>query len=157
VREYALPYNFLMRMPRSNQGFRRFAVVLGLVTFLVSVVYFVCDEWKPSEEDSVAMSAQVYEDQLHACRNDAGSKLSECVAEAEKSYRATTGQVYRAQWSDALMDWSVYAVSSTLLSFLVAFAVRTIGSACARFTGSTEPLIPEQKRLILNREEYSLR
>jgi len=134
----------------SYPGFRRFAVALGLVTFLISVTYFVRDEWKPGEEDSVAMSAQIYEDQLRGCIKGAGSDSSECVDKAEKSYRASASQIYRPDRSDSLMYWSVCAVTSSLLGFLVVLAVRTIGSVCVRSRGSVEPLIPERKRLVLS-------
>jgi hypothetical protein len=100
----------------------------------------------------MAISAQIYEDQVHACRQNIGLNSNECEVEAEKHYRASAGRIYRDSWSDTLMDCCIYAISGIFLSVLMALAVRIIGFLSATFARSSGPLIQEPKRIILSYE-----
>jgi hypothetical protein len=139
-------------LPPLSPGFGRLSRVLALATLVLTVAYFGGSARKPSEEDSVSIFAQIYEDQVHDCRKNAISNSSECVAEAERIYRASVGQVYRPKSSDIFLDWSICAVAGAFLSCLTLFAVRAIGFVFGTLARSTGSPIPEPKRLILNYE-----
>jgi hypothetical protein len=133
----------------SSPGLRRLAWILAVATFVGTVALLVEDKSASRTEDSAAVYAQAYENQVHACRQNAGLNVSACVAEADKSYRASAGQVYQSTWSDSLVDWSIYAVVGFLLSLLTFFIARIIGSVSGRFSPVVSTLDPEPRRLSL--------
>jgi hypothetical protein len=136
-------------LPSSSPGLSRLAWILALTTFIGTVAFLVRDESTSGTEDSGAVYAQTYENQVQVCRENAGSNVSACVAEADKSYRASADQVYQSPWSETLVAWGIYAVIGLFLSLLAFLAARMIGYVSGRFSPVANTLDPGPRRLSL--------
>ncbi len=119
------------------------------MTFTGTVAFLVRDESTSRIEDSTAIHAQTYENQVQTCRETAKSNLSACLAEADKSYRANSDQAYQPTWSDTHADWCIDAAIGVFLGLLMFLIARTIGYVSDRFSPAANALDPGPRRLSL--------
>jgi hypothetical protein len=133
----------------SGPGLRRLAWILALTTFIGTVALLVRDESTSRIEDSTAIYAQTYENQVQTCRESPKSNISACVAEADKSYRASPSQAYQSTLSDTYIDWGIDAAIGIFLSLLTFLIVRTIGYVSGRFSPAVNEPDPGPRRLSL--------